>query len=240
MKTALLISGQIRDAKNCYDSVKTHILDKFNPDVFINTWKPSNQIKDHRDKYLPNEMNIDEIIEKYNPKTIEVEDFDNPHMKVVVDSLIDDIKAKRLNAYDGTLPWETRFENVFYMHYKIWKTKNLKMIYEQTNGIVYDRVIKSRFDLKFNEFPDIVPEKNTVYVPSGWDCRGGLSDLLAIADSETMNKYCNLFTYLKPYHDNNIPLHPESALRKHMEIMDIRVERFRLNYFLRGVYLGEP
>ena len=235
IKTALQISGQIRDAKNCFESVKTHILDKFNPDVFIDTWKPSNRIMDHRGAYIPNDMTIDEVIEGYNPKVIQVEDFDTPLMKHIAE-----FPYQRLNAYDGTFPWETKFQNVFYMYYKVWKANIHKCSHENLNAIKYDRVIKSRFDLKFDEFPDIIPEKNTVYVPSGWDCRGGLSDLLAIADSETINKYCRLFECLKTYHDNGITLHPESVLRKHLEFQGIKIERFNLKYYLRGMYLGEP
>jgi len=235
IKTALQISGQIRDAKNCFESVKTHILDKFNPDVFIDTWKPSNRIMDHRGAYIPNEMTIDEVIENYNPKVIQVEDFDTPLMKHIAE-----FEYERRNAYDGTFPWETKFQNVFYMYYKVWKANTHRCSYENLNDFKYDRVIKSRFDLRFDDFPDIIPEKNTVYVPSGWDCRGGLSDLLAIGDSETIGKYCRLFECLRTYHDNCITLHPESVLRKHLEINNIKIERFDLKYYLREMYLGEP
>ena len=73
LNIALLITGQIRNAKESYPSIKEKILDVYNPDVFIETWSNSSKIISHFNGLLENDSTLDEIEKMYNPYIISSE-----------------------------------------------------------------------------------------------------------------------------------------------------------------------
>lgn len=62
----------------------------------------------------------------------------------------------------------------------------------------------------------------------------GYVDQLAIADSPTMDLYADLYNDIYRYTVANIGIHPESILRKHIEVNRLAVERFKCGMKLRG------
>jgi hypothetical protein len=52
-----------------------------------------------------------------------------------------------------------------------------------------------------------------------------------------MTKYHELFKNLFPYANAQMGFHPESMLRKHLELSNLKIERFKINYKLRGEYI---
>lgn len=234
MKTALLISGQIRNAKECYPSLYEHIIKPYQADVFVDTWLPNNYTLDHRGQYIPNDMSVDEVLREYRPKLSTFEDFDTSRLIQALSK----VNIENRKAYDGSWAHETIVPNIFYMYYKVWRCFDLMKNYESLNEVKYDLVIRMRFDLQFDEFPmikDLAP--SSVYVPSGSDHRGGLNDLLAYGDNASMERYCLLFPSLFNYANSGMGFHPESVLRQHIEISKIKIERFDLKYKLRGEYV---
>jgi len=125
-------------------------------------------------------------------------------------------------------------ENVFFMWYKIWKANQMRKLYEQHNRIRYDCVIRLRFDTTFKEFPYIEPERKTVYIPDGGDYEGGICDQVALADATTMDLYCELYNDLYRYTVAGFGCHPESMLRRHLEVNRLTVKRFECDFALRG------
>lgn len=233
MKTAILISGQIRNAKECYASLQEHVIGPYEADVYIDTWLPNNYTLDHRNQFIPNDMSVDEVLREYRPKMSTFEDFDNSRLMQAMKKI--DIQNKE--AYDGSWAHETIVPNIFYMYYKAWRCSELMKGYESLNDLRYDRVIRMRFDLEFESFPVIEPEPNTIYIPEGGDHRGGLNDLLAIGDNDSMTKYNLLFQNLFPYANAQMGFHPESILRRHLELSNLKIERFAIKYKLRGEYV---
>lgn len=234
MKTAVLISGQIRNAKECYPSLYEKIIKPYGADVFIDTWLPHNNTLDHRNQFIPNDMTVDELLLEYRPKLSTFEDFD--HSKLI--KALEKVNIENRQAFDGSWAHETIVPNIFYMYYKVWRCFDLMKNYESLNDIKYDCVIRMRFDLSFDEFPlfqELTP--NTVYVPSGSDHRGGLNDLMAIGDNASMEKYCLLFPSLFNYANSGMGFHPESVLRHHFNLTRLNCDRFDLKYKLRGEYV---
>jgi hypothetical protein len=234
MKTAVLISGQIRNAKECYPSLYENIIKPYQADVFIDSWLPNNYTLDHRGQYIPNDMSVDDVLREYRPKLATFEDFDNSKLVQALSKV--DIQNRK--AYDGSWAQETIIPNIFYMYYKVWRCFDLMKNYESLNETRYDLVFRMRFDLQFDSFPvhqEIAP--NSVYVPEGFDHRGGLNDLMAFGDNSSMEKYCLLFPSLFNYANSGMGFHPESILRQHLEIGKTKVERFSLKYKLRGEYV---
>lgn len=233
MKTAILISGQLRDARNCFPSLKEYVIDAYNADVFIDTWSPGNNVLDHRGHLISDNLSPQETLLLYKPKLAMFEDFDNS-------LFFDRIKKSNIGnkiGYDGSHAWETKVENVFYMYYKVWRCFQHMKHYESLNNFHYDRVIRMRFDLMFDMFPIIEVEPDSVYVPAGFDHRGGINDLLSLGTRETMEKICDLFSNLVQYAESGVGMHPESVLRTHMERCGLAINRFPLKYKLRGEYV---
>lgn len=234
MKTALILSGQIRDAKQNWDSIKSTIVEKFNADVFISTWSDNSIIVDHRGDILPNDTTISEMLAAYRPKVCDVEENESPLFSSFnAFAQIPQESPYRI-AYDGSHAWESKIHNIVFMHYKIWKAFNVMKNYEYVNSVRYDRIIRARFDLNIENFPDIIPEENTIYVPENADWRGGLCDLLCLGDAKTAEIYCKLFETITWRMQNGRTMHPESALRDHLDIHKVKIERFPLDYYLRG------
>lgn len=233
MKTAILLSGQVRDAKECFSTLKQHLIEPYNADVFIDTWLPKNKVLDHRGNLIEDNLTCDEILELYKPKLAMFEDFDSSP----VFQRIKELNITNRTAYDGTHAWETKIENVFYMYYKVWRCLQHMKHYEAFNAFQYDLVIRARFDLMFESFPIIEPKVRTVHVPAGFDHRGGINDLLSLGNRETMEKVCDLFSKLIQYGSIGIGFHPESILRKHFDLSGLDIDRFPVKYKLRGEYV---
>ena len=68
MKIAVCISGQPRNFKKSYTSLKSNFLDKYNCDIFFHSWKTSNfestNFGGGNHQYNLSEKNYEELIDK--------------------------------------------------------------------------------------------------------------------------------------------------------------------------------
>jgi hypothetical protein len=243
-RTAVCISGRMSMIEN-YDNLRQHIIDPYMADVFIDTWIPYTQNSMHvgpksdmsdteirATTIFPDEVpiNINQFIETYKPKSISLEFFDGMPLTHQIRSVL----PKSKKSYDGHESHGTKTENVMFMQYKIWRCNQIRKLYEQTNRIRYDRIIRMRFDNTFDSFPVIEPKPKVLYIPQHGDYCGGICDQMVIADSQTMDLYCDLYNDIYRYTVANIGIHPESILRKHIEVNRLAVERFKCGMKLRG------
>jgi hypothetical protein len=237
MKTALLLSGQIRNAKESHASIQTHLIEKYQADVFVSTWKPASNIVGAIGYAVQDDCSIDEILHLYKPKEVCVEDFNS----IPIVSAIQNLTLHNKTAYDGTFIDEVNFANLFFQYYKRLRGINLIAQYQTINSTQYDCVIVSRFDLTFDDFPYIEPQLGEIYIPVGpyhdspMYHYGGLRDVMALGTIDAMMKYCNLFNHLPRYYDTDYGLHPESILRTHLEQNNLRVKRFPISSRLRNI-----
>lgn len=215
MKIALCLSGQIRNWKNCFDSINTQIIQKYNCDVFIHTWDTiGNPVPHHYVKnFVHNNQLINtEIIQKYKPKKIQI---DNTNY--------DFFKNKIPNS---------RFYNTLMMWYSIYNSNKLKCDYESENNFVYDVNIRCRFDTFFENFEINDIKNNTIYLPPNENINNPFTELmkeklktegpsympndqLSYGDFNSMNYYCKIYKIL----ENNIyeyTHHPEGLLTEHL------------------------
>lgn len=220
MRTALLLSGKISQVPECYESIIEHMVKPYEADVFVDTWTPENDTVD----------SVDEVIRLFKPKLVNVEEFNDAPLTKLTRAVL----PSEVHSYDGYVTHETHIENLYFMYYKVWRSNQLRKVWEETNRVKYDCVIRMRFQLRFEAFPVIVPERKTVYIPAGGDHRGGICDMISVADSQTMDIYANLYNELYLYKQAGFGLHPESILRKHLEIHRLKVERFPATVYLRG------
>lgn len=216
MRACVLLSGQIRNNKDVYMSIKKNLIDVYNADVFISTWTPTSK----------DDSTIDELISNYNPVAIEVESYDLDFYETF----------KQMVSPQWDLSPETNAVSVFSMHYKIMKVNRLKEVYEKTNGFTYDIVIRTRFDLSIDSpLNYIIPEKNHLYIPRGYDHRRGYNDLFAIGSSESINYYSNIFNNLTQILNSGHLLHPESLLKVYLDMSGLQLVRPLMDLSLRGI-----
>lgn len=222
MKACLLLSGKLRNAKDCFDSIKNNLIDVYNADVFLSTWNTDES----------DDITIDELIKMYSPKSIDVEEYSNE---------ISDLFSERVKPFmNNTYGIETRPLFVFLMYYKMMRVNRLKESYEGLIGKKYDIVIRSRFDLKVDSKIDfIIPSKNEIYIPKGWDWRDGYNDLFAIGNSYSMDYYSNLYFSLLNMLNKGHVLHPELLLKSHLDRGGFEIKRPKIDLSLRGIKVHE-
>ena len=236
MRVALLLSGQFRDAKFCFPSIKEHLLDIFNTDVFISTWTNSDSIipSSWFGETPGDDSNIDQILEMYSPISFRAEDYNN---------LSGGFLSRESTLLDSRLDqnFQTKTLNIFSMWYKKQSANKLREEWERKNNFRYDIVIGSRFDLIFLESPNIQKlDENIIKIPDGFDWCGGVGDLFVYGDSLTMSKYYDLFEKMHCYRlVENVSPTPEIIHKHHIEKCGFILERWPLRYQLRGVNVWE-
>lgn len=138
MRYALLMCGQPRTMEFCYPSLKKHILDVYQPDVFL--------VSDDQ----PGRMQ-----ELFNPK----------QMQICGQEYIDEQVHEMRLDYSNT-PNDGLTDKVLSINWKVWRANRMKRVEEVTGGFRYDTVILTRFDVKFKKIPPIgKAAENTIYVP---------------------------------------------------------------------------
>lgn len=229
MKTALLLSGQLRNAKDSYPLIKKNLIDVYNADVFISTWSDSHKIGKSvlAGGSSPDDSTIDEVIGMYKPITIEVDKYE--------DELVQKFK-KMFSPYEANAPFETKPLAVFMMWYKTWKVNQLRINYQKINHFKYDTIIKSRFDLDCDsEIQIIDPQPNQIYIPKGWDWKMGYNDLFALGNDSVMNYYCDMFNNLIPMLDDGHMFHPEYLMKAYLDLSGFSIQRPIMEMSLRGI-----
>lgn len=138
MKTALLLCGQPRTMEFCFASQKKHIIDVYQPDIFIST-----------------DEQLERITELYNPVYIDVRSQEEILAKAVNMRL-------KYNAPENEIMTRSNLS----ISWKYFKANQMKRTYEIMNNFRYDLVFVSRFDVKFKRIQKITDIKeNTLYVP---------------------------------------------------------------------------
>jgi len=194
MNIAICVSGSIRYPELGLKSINK-IIPK-NAKIFIHTWK---NVKSG--KFL---KTIHRLKEKEGIKEMIDTDFNllqYPYEKLQVDDF--DIVYEDVRSLYCNLKFNSYFRDdigVLSMYYSIYQANKLKCEYEKNNSMIFDRVIRMRFDSDFvNESLDL---KKTIdldlCIPDTRFDYNGINDQFAIGSSKTMNIYSNVY---KDIHD---------------------------------------
>lgn len=208
MKVCLLLSGQLRNAKEMFPHFKKNLLDIYDVDVYISTWQS---------EY------IQEVIDLYNPVSIDIEKYEAGFE----DKWIEETKngnsfeVKWIEEVKNTsqrIEKSSNLKSCLSMWYKTMRVNRIKNDYQKLMGIQYDVVIKTRPDIRFDEpvnISKIIP--NTLYIPLGWDWFNGINDLMAWGDTDVMNSYCNLFYEFNNLITKSHNLSAETVLKEYIK-----------------------
>ena len=211
MKLAIVLIGQPRSVKIGYESLKNFYLDKYECDIFSHTWF---------DKQFPLSL-YGEIINLYKPKKFLVEE------QIIFD---------KLDRRDPI--WKTPLQNILSMYYSMYMANQLRNLYEETTGVVYDFVMRMRTDLKISkpiELEKIEKGKLAIYewTETVYD-KVGVSDVFAIGTPDIMNIYSDLYSKIMYYIDqdqtyiiDDSKMRAEYILKHHLETVNkIPIQKF--------------
>ena len=180
MKIALCLSGHSRNYKSVYPNYN------FETDVFISSCLqsglPPEQMSylayHYHDYVLTKEADLEDIIDKYNPKIWEfLED------NYIPNDLEKFKNTKTLNGYN--------LLHIGMMFFRLYKANEFKKVWEHQNNFKYDFVIRSRFDIKIDELSfnenklHILLEDNI--------CK----DLFFYGPSYIMDQVCEVYEWFK-------------------------------------------
>lgn len=215
MKVALLISGYLRSYENSLSYIKNEIINiSNNVDVYLHITKNEKE----EDRYLnliDEDTDIKKIISELNPKSILIEENDYHNRNKL-------------------------YNNTFNQWSKLFKLNELKKINESIHGEKYDLVVRYRPDLsiKTKNLMSFKPKPNTIYLPydSKIDKKKLKSandkyvcDALAFGDSESMDKYFDIFKNIDDYISTYGAV-SETILYNHLRKTNVKINKIDVDY----------
>lgn len=233
MNIAICFSGGIRYPENGILSIDQIKNGNNNHDikVFAHTWNIPDKEKflksTHRSKDKnPNKsvVNNFNVLCEYNFESLLIENYSSKEIEF--GNIFNSLNFKSYsNTNISTLS----------MHYSIFKCNKLKMEYEKKNKIVFDYVIRLRYDsfivssINFNDYSNY-----DICIPFGSDWggskanygEGGINDQFAIGTSKSMDLYSNLFNVIDQY--TNTDYHPETLFRHYISNQNLKINRIPL------------
>lgn len=186
MKVAVCISGQMRCYEQCFDSLKYFILDQFDCNIFIHTWKNRGISFNGNGSYVNqnDEISLEGLSELYNPKVVVIEEYND---------------FKVLDKYQYVKDTIDPVYPTFPMFYSQKCCNDLKNKYSSENNVDYDLVIRMRADIQIESFiPSYVKDELTTFWHQNhpdfvwWRT----FDHFHISNTENMNIYCNAYDYM--------------------------------------------
>lgn len=149
MKIAVLLFGHLRDFEACVDSLRKHVLNKYDCDVFMHTWdeydiKTRTWHKQICEPVLFDKAAVSAIIEeKYAPKYYEIthQDYDAKQEELLQSAYFPDYKFS--------------LTGMRFLMYSMNRANELRHKYEKEQGVSYDYVIVTRPDIYFHADLDI-------------------------------------------------------------------------------------
>ena len=215
MKLALCLSGQPRSYFDAHSYVKRNLLDHYDVDVYVHSWKNENHLL-HLKIY-------EEIKAIYSPI---FSLFDSPLNSKVNDDMM--VSNASHPAHFCTS-----------MFYSIFKADHFRNVAELFLNKKYDFVIRSRFDLALNKVLDFSQFRTgKVYISKDTDGPNPLfNDQFAIADPETMKIYSSTYLFLRQHYNRAVELCGHSMLEAQMQLFKVQFERIDINHpFVDGKY----
>lgn len=132
---------------------------------------------------------------------------------------------------------ETNEESFVNMIWGIHTANKLKLDYEEQNGFKYDFVVRCRPDLLVKNRIEFF--RDDIWIPIGWDHRGGYNDTFAYGSSESMDWYSDLYNKVLQYANETNLIHPESMLKYHLDKSSFGIMRWYYPMELRGMKINE-
>ena len=208
MKLALCLSGQPRSYEKTFYYIKKNLLEHYNVDIFIHSWKA---------KFGLSQMKIfEEVTTLYEPISV----FFDAELPATINSHMHVPNASHPANFCTS------------MLYSIYRANDFRIRHQTLNDVKYDYVIRSRFDLALNKNIDFSSlERGKVYVSKDTDDPNPLlNDQFAIADPDTMNIYASTFLNLGPLYNSGVLLCGHEMIQEQLTRNTVPVERLDIDH----------
>lgn len=219
MKVAICFSGAIRSFKYCYPSIYKYLIESLNADVFLHVWTIPEIDKTQKVtyKFVEDSCDVNYIIQQIKPKKYVVDEYNSTwEERLLKESKLHDADFTKIpdiykkhckNDKDAYIKY---VHNAIGMYYKIMKCNELKSEYENKHNFKYDIVIRARLDFVWNKFVNIKNVlDNTIYTINDSYCSQfeiPNNDRFFYGNSNTMDRFCNIFKNLKSMHEKDVPI----------------------------------
>lgn len=221
MKIAVCISGQPRAYKQGYEYLKRNLLDQYDCDIFIHTWK--NSVYDEEDVY-----------DLYKPVVGVADDYFQ-FSAMLNRKYVNTPNAKVFPASNSVFAYYSLFRSCLYK------------IDHEVKTQTYDWVVKTRFDYALNaKIPFEQLNKEKLYIPN---CRmvptrDFGNDQFAFGSSNVMNKYMSTYVNLDMYYAQGYQMNGEEMMRANLRFHGLVGDKLvyvdMMNPFPPGPYNGTP
>lgn len=229
MRVALLLTGHMRCWNQVFPNTKQHIIDKYNPDIFINTWDQESYWDPHSSKGVTDSgpiLDITGIEESYKPIAMTVESYD------AYEKNFEERAKKYTNFYH--VP-----KNQISMWFKVGRGMTMVEDYMLLTGNTYDIIIRMRPDLMFNEpLPEFDPNK--FYTLGFRNHMGqGTSDMIQVGNFFSMSIFCKLLNLMPQLYQETGILCPHIISEHFIKRLGLPWEEFMVNKTIMHTPLGE-
>lgn len=143
MKVAIQFFGHIRTFDECFESVKKHLIDIYDCDVFMHTWDKT----DHESKTW---HKAKRIIKSVDSQTIQQLKKDYNLKELIVESQELDNNREIVSCQHNYGETQISINGLRYMLYSQAKVNNLRKNYQNKHNIKYDFIVFIRPDVKLN------------------------------------------------------------------------------------------
>lgn len=234
MRVALCLYGQPRfyNSKS-FETLKTHVIDRWNADVFFHTWWDPSEVGTYyeaapwsriprEDLYVEDGV-VDELVGMYKP----------------VAWLAEKQREFKDDDYTGNCS-DANYHpsNIVSMFYTWKESGRLKREHEKKEGFKYDWVIRARFDTFIESaLPDMETfEKGACYVPDTCSVCTLVHDSFSVSDSRVHDLQCETFDHLKEFFIRGIMMSHERMFMFQMKENGVEIVKRKdiLQGFIRG------
>lgn len=215
MKIAICFSGQPRFLDVTKSNLLFTVYQYYNnvskdcsADVFFHAW--TSTIRDGSPNVKPEW--IKEHMSCFDPKGYEIEDYNfEKHCPDVM-------KARLLNPSDAW--YGGRGPNTVCQYYSIWRCNELKKQYEHEHNIVYDVVLRMRYDAEFR-FPVVTIQElramyqGCIYLHSSYSSTF-VHPLTFFGGSHVMDQVTSAYTKFTEYYNQGVIIFDENVFNTHL------------------------
>lgn len=229
MNVAVVLTGHMRCWDKVYPNFKHHFVDKYSPDIFIESWDNEAYWDPHSShgivKNAPT-VDFNKLIETYKPVMLRKEHYEDYEQNF-------EHRAKQFENFYH-VP-----KNIISMFFKLGRGVAMMEEYMFKTGKVYDLVIRMRPDLVFNEdLPKFNPNK--FYTMGYRNHMGqGTSDMIQVGNFFTVGLFSKLLHHLPQIYRETGLLCPHVVSEHFIKRLGFPWEEFMVSKTIMHTPLGE-
>lgn len=229
MKVAIVLTGHMRCWKQVYPNFKQRLVDRYDPDIFIETWEDEAYWDPHSQHGIVKDaprVNFDDLRNTYRPIAMRFDSYEKYQTSF-------EERAKQYSNFYH-VP-----KNIISMLFKLGRGILMLEDYMFLTGKTYDLVIRMRPDLIFNEpLPQFDPNK--FYTLGYRNHMGqGTSDMIQVGNFFTISLFSKLLHHLPQIYRETGLLCPHVVSEHFIKRLGFPWEEFMIDKTIMHTPLGE-